>query len=77
MCAVSMIMDQWRQPGTANFIPMQQWMHDPVLASQMLEVLKNLEAIDKRLGLLEQCKYSKPEKDGFKKKLRRAARASK
>lgn len=75
MCAVSMIMDQWRQPNSPNYIPMQQWQQDPALARQMLEALQKLEAIDKRLGLMEQCIFSEPQKRGFKKKLRRAARA--
>jgi hypothetical protein len=74
MCAVSMVMDQWQNPTLPNYIPPLQWQSDPVLARQMLEVLQRLEAIDKKLGLLERCKFSKPVKDGFKKKLRRAAR---
>lgn len=74
MCAVSMVIDQWQTPGSPNYIPSIQWQQDGALAYQMLEVLKRLEAIDKRLGLLEQCKFSKAQKDGLKKKLRRAAR---
>lgn len=44
-----------------------------MLAWQMLEALRKLEAIDKRLGLLEQCKFTQAQKRKFKKKLRNAA----
>jgi hypothetical protein len=76
MCTVSMVIDQWQQPSSPNFIPQTQWMSDPALAAQMLEVLKRLEEIDKKLGLLEQCRFTQAQKRGLKKKLRRAARGA-
>ena len=57
-----------------NAIPWQQITKDPTLAAQMLEVIQRLEAIDKRLGLLEQCKIAAPEKKKIKAKLRRIAK---
>lgn len=60
-----------------NAIPWSQIEKDPALAAQMLEVLKRLEAIDKRLGLLEQCAVAEPEKKRIKAKLRRIAKKAK
>ena len=58
-------------------IPWPQIEKAPRLAAQMLEVLQKLEAIDKRLGLLEQCKVAAPEKKKIKAKLRRIAKKAK
>lgn len=93
MCVVSMVMDQWwpkpdKQdfgridlppliPGKPNQIPWPTIQKDPDLAAQMLEVLKRLEAIDKKLGLLEQCSVAEPEKRKVKEKLRRIAKKAK
>jgi hypothetical protein len=74
MCAVSMIMEGWRQPMSPNFVPWPTVVADPMLAQQMLEVLKRLEALDKRLGLMEQCKVSMKDKKNFKAKLARVAK---
>lgn len=63
------------QPNIApNAIPWPTIEKDPALAQQMLEVLKRLEAIDKRLGLMEQCAVAEPEKKKVKAKLRRIAK---
>lgn len=84
MCVVSAVMRQWWpeqskpwvlptiQPGP-NEIPWPTVQKDPELAWQMLEVLQKLEAIDKRLGLMEQCIVSEPEKENIKAKLREIA----
>lgn len=74
MCAVSMVMETWQAPASPNFIPWPTVQSDPLLAQRMLEVLQKLEAIDKRLGLLEQCKVSEKDKRAYKAKLRRAAK---
>lgn len=62
------------QPNLPNAIPWPRIEADPALAQQMLEVLKRLEAIDKRLGLMEQCAVAEPEKKKVKAKLRRIAK---
>jgi hypothetical protein len=46
---------------------------DPKLAQQMLDILAKLEAIDRRLGQLEQCKVSAKAKKNLKARLRRIA----
>lgn len=85
MCAVSMLYGDWQHPTwpgpqypgtvpTPNAIPWPQIQADPKLAQQMLEVLTKLEAIDKRLGLLEQCKLTAKEKKNFKARLKRIAK---
>ena len=71
MCAVSMVVDGWLNPQQPNYVPFHQI--DQATARQMLEVIKRLEEIDKRLNAID-CKLDKPIKDGFKKKLRRRAR---
>lgn len=60
-----------------NAIPWPMIQKDPELAAQMLEVLKRLEEIDKKLGLLDQCKVAEPEKKRIKAKLRRIAKKAK
>ncbi len=59
-------------PGP-NAIPWPLIQQDPALAPQMLEVLKKLEAIDKRLGQLENCKVTVKDKKNLKARLRRIA----
>jgi hypothetical protein len=46
---------------------------DPSLAKQMLDVLKRLEALDKRLDKMEQCAVTAKEKKLLKARLRRIA----
>jgi hypothetical protein len=62
-------------PGP-NAIPWPLIQQDPALAQQMLDLLAKLEAIDKRLGQLEQCKVSVKEKKALKARLRRIAKRS-
>ena len=76
MCTVSMVIDQWQQPASPNYIPWPTVQHDPALALQMLEVIKRLEALDKRLGLLEQCKIATKDKAKLKRKLKRISAKS-
>ncbi len=56
MCAVSFVSDyytkQWPQQHPTSPAP---WQSDPTVAAQLLEVLRRLDAIDKRLGDIE-CK---------------------
>ena len=65
------------QPVPTNAIPWTQIQQDPKLAEMMLEVLKQLEKIDKRMGLMEQCLVSESEKKKVKAKLRRIAKKTK
>ena len=90
MCTVSMVIKDWQhptwpqpimpnpplQPGP-NSIPWPLIQQDPKLAEQMLEVLKRLEAIDKRLDKMEQCKVAEPAKKKLRKQLREIARRAK
>lgn len=71
MCAVSMVVDGWRNPQSPNHIPWKQV--EPDTASQMLEVLKRLDAIDKAVGAID-CKLKELEKQKFIKKLKRKAK---
>lgn len=64
-----------QQPGP-NAVPWSTIQADPKLAQQMLDVLKKLEAIDKRLGQLESCTVSAKEKKALKARLRRIAKRS-
>lgn len=57
-----------------NAIPWPLIQHDPALAQQMLDVLKKLEALDKRLDKMEQCKVTAREKKNLKARLRRIAK---
>lgn len=63
-------------PGP-NAIPWPMIQQDPTLAKQMLDILAKLEAFDKRLGMLEQCKVSAAEKKKLKGRLRRIAKKAK
>jgi hypothetical protein len=73
MCATSAIIEQWQQPWSPNYVPWPTVQSDPLLAQQMLQALQKLEAIDKRLGLLE-CKLSAKDKKNFKARLKRVAK---
>lgn len=72
MCAVSAISDYY-----SNQYPLQvpsnpaPWQNDPAVAKQLLEVLKRLDKLDKRLGDLE-CKDAA--KAAFLKALEAAAK---
>jgi hypothetical protein len=74
MCATSAIIETWRQPQSPNYIPWRTVVSDPALAQQMLDIIKRLEAIDKRLGLMEQCKLSAKDKKNFKRRLTRVSK---
>ena len=60
-----------------NAIPWPLIQSDPTLAAQMLDVLKRLEALDKRLDKMEQCAVTKREKKNLKARLRRIAKKAK
>ncbi len=62
MCAVSLVVDAWRDTRNPNFIPFTLQSPDADLARQMLEVIRRLDAIDKKLGLKD-CKLSAATKD--------------
>lgn len=64
-------------PPSPNAIPWPLIQQDPALAAQMLEVLKKLEALDKRLDKIEQCKVTAREKKNLKARLRRIAKKEK
>lgn len=71
----AMPIEPWK-PGP-NAVPWPTIQSDPQLAQQMLDILAKLEAIDKRLGQLEQCKVTAKEKRALKQKLRRIAKKTK
>lgn len=73
MCAVSMITQQWTQPGQLNYVPWTQQFPDPKLAQQMLDVIERLEKIDKALNAID-CKLEVKEKTAFKRKLKQRAK---
>ncbi len=85
MCVYSnMIGEWWHQtwPATPspvparpspNAIPWPTIVADPALATQMLEVLKRLEAIDARLNNLD-CKVEKVQKQKIVRGLKRIAK---
>lgn len=72
MCAVSMVIEGWRQPSSPNYVPFTQQYPDPETALRMLEILEKLDAIDKRLGKLE-CLTEEGIKEGFLQRLKERA----
>lgn len=78
MCTYSLVVDDWMNPRSPNnipdFSPFKQLpaLITPDIAKQMLEVLRRLDALDKRLGLHE-CKLNELEKSKIVKKLKRRA----
>ena len=85
MCAYSNMIGEWHHPTwpytpapapltpSPNSIPWPTIVADPTLAAQMLEVLKRLEAIDKRLNNLD-CKVEKEQKVKITRALKRIAK---
>lgn len=73
MCAVSNLVGPWTNPNDQQFMPWTRNYPDPALASQMLEIIKRLDAIDKRLGLMD-CKLDAATKKKFVRKLQRRAK---
>lgn len=76
MCAVSNVVGPWTTPMDPNYIPWTKQLPTPDTAAQILDVIRRLEALDKKLGAIE-CKLEEAEKEKFKKKLRRRAGKSK
>lgn len=62
-------------PPSPNSIPWNTVQSDPALAAKMLEVLERLEAIDKKLGLLE-CKCTDKQKKKLRATLKKIAKKS-
>jgi tetrahydromethanopterin S-methyltransferase subunit G len=85
MCSYSNMIGDWWHPTwpasptpqplnpSPNAIPWPTIQADPALAAQMLEVLKRLEAIDKRLDNID-CKVEKDSKKKITTKLKRIAK---
>jgi hypothetical protein len=85
MCVYSNMMGEWWHPTwpsspsptplgpSPNAIPWPTIVSDPALAAQMIEVLKQLEAIDKRLNNID-CKVEKVQKRKIETKLKRIAK---
>ncbi len=59
-------------PGP-NSVPWPIIATDPVLAAQMLEILRKLEAIDERLGQVEKCIVAQADKERIKAELKKIA----
>jgi hypothetical protein len=85
MCVYSNMMGEWWHPTwpvtpapqpfipSPNAIPWPTIVADPTLAAQMLEILKRLEAMDKRLNNID-CKVEKVAKRKIETKLKRIAK---
>jgi hypothetical protein len=88
MCAYSNMMGDWWHPTwphtpapnpltpSPNAIPWPQIVADPALAAQMLEILKRLEAMDKRLNNID-CLVEKTQKRKIEADLKRIAKRKK
>ena len=72
MCTYSMVVDGWRDRQGPNFIPWTPNYPDPGTAQQMLEILRRLDEIDKKLGAKD-CKLNESEKIAFEQKLQERA----
>ena len=75
MCVVSMVVGGWGTPGSNNYFNFSEWQNNPLgpsVSRDMLEVLKKLEELDKKMGLKE-CAVEEKEKDSFKKRLQKLA----
>lgn len=84
MCTYSMVVSDWHHPTwpihpgdvpatpSPNSIPWPTVQHDPALAQQMLEVLRRLEDIDKRLQKIE-CICTDDEKRRLREELQKIA----
>lgn len=72
MCAVSNVVGPWTSPMDPNYIPWKKNSPDPSTAFEMLEIIRRLEALDKKLGAIE-CKLEEAAKEKFKRKLQRRA----
>lgn len=70
MCNYSMLAREWSTPNQPNFVPFTVTSPSPELAGQMLEVLRRLDEIDKKLGLLDCDDVAK---DKIVKKLKKRA----
>jgi hypothetical protein len=79
MCTVSMVIKDWQEGPNRipDFTPWQRLppVITPELAQQMLEVLRRLDAIDKRLNALD-CALKEPEKAKIVRKLKRRAQSA-
>jgi hypothetical protein len=82
MCVYSMVLNDWMRKDSPNHIPGFEPYKplppviDPQLAKQMLDVLKRLDEIDKKLGALD-CKVNEKDKEKITTKLRRRAKVKK
>lgn len=70
MCATSAVINDWFNPKQPNFVAWPSIDH--TTAIQMLEVIKRLEQIDKRLNALE-CRAEAKQKAMIKHRLKRIA----
>ena len=71
MCVYSAVAGGWMNPGP-NYVPWTPSHPDPATAAQMLEILRRLDEIDKKLGAKD-CKLNESEKVAFEKKLQERA----
>ena len=71
MYVYSAVADGWMNPGP-NYVPWTLTSPNRATAAQMLEILRRLDEIDKKLGAKD-CKLNESEKIAFEKKLKRRA----
>lgn len=67
MCAVSAVVGTLTVPGSPNYLPFPQKLPSDV-AEQLLDVIRRLEEIDRKLGLKD-CQLEDAFKEAFKQKL--------
>lgn len=74
MCVVSMVTGGWTNPLDPNYIPIPTIQKDPDLAKQMLEIIKKLDALDKKVGAID-CSLDDDYKEKYIKLLEKIANA--
>jgi hypothetical protein len=67
-----MVVGDWNNPQSPNYIHWTPATPTPATAFQMLQVIALLEKIDKQLNAID-CKLKKPEKSAYKRRLRKRA----
>lgn len=74
MCAVSMVMGGWTDPIGPNYIPLPTIQQDTDLAKKMLEIIKKLDEIDRKVGAKD-CSLENEYKEKYIKLLEKIANA--
>lgn len=73
MCAYSVVVHDWQNKQSPNYIPWTQSWPTPPVAQEMLEIMKRLDELDKKLGAID-CRLTEKEKVKFELKVKRRAK---